>query len=187
MHPVLQVQAAPAVIIPVVTTVFHVSWWWLFPISPSWNVFSWSVLFGSNVTLYDSWGVRRRGTSFTDSLSQDLLDLFQTLSLSNQLQLHLKGKWNINLFFRYSARKKTELNISASARKSLTNFIYSGFLTITPPQSLTSKSCFLPAATGRAAQSPSVQSGWCRPGSADWSLGYAAPDTASAGLPERHE
>lgn len=107
MHPVLQVQAAPAVIIPVVTTVFHVSWWWRLPISPSWNVFSWSVLFGSNVTLYDSWGVCRRGTSFTDSLSQDLLHLFQTLGLSNQLQLHLKGRWNINLLFGYSAKKNS--------------------------------------------------------------------------------
>lgn len=86
-------------------------------------------------------------------------------------------------------KKKNSLNwyISASARKSLTNFIYSGFLTITPPHSLTSKSCFLPAATGRAAQSPSVLSGWCRPGSADWSLGYAAQDTAYAGPPESHE
>lgn len=53
---------------------------------------------------------------------------------------------------------------------------------------ITSKTvcCFLPAATGRAEQSPSVQSGWCRPGSADWSLGYAAPDTVASGPPDSH-
>lgn len=42
-----------------------------------------SVLFGPSVTLENSRGVCRGGASFTDSLLQDFLDLFQTLSLSN--------------------------------------------------------------------------------------------------------
>lgn len=58
--------------------------------------------------------------------------------------------------------------------------LFTHFLTLTPAI----VHYFLPAVTGRAAQSPSVQSGWCRPGSAGWSLGCVAPDIAAAGPPD---
>lgn len=109
---------APAVIIPVFTTVFPVavvSWSLLVTV-----VLSWSALFGPDVSLYNSRGVCRRGTGFTDSSLQDLPDLFKTLSLPNDLQLHLKGEEGsekcIHLY-KY-------VEVSASA---ITNFLHSGF------------------------------------------------------------
>lgn len=82
IHPMLQVLKAPAVIIPLLTTVFPmavVCWLLLVPFGR----FSLGLCSLVPVWLYNSWGDCRQGTSFTDSLFQDFLDLFKTLSLPN--------------------------------------------------------------------------------------------------------
>lgn len=76
-----------------------------------------------------------------------------------------------------------ESHISFCKWQQSSPFFNSGFETTQP----ITVYCLLPAATGRAGQSPSVLSGWCRAGSVGWSLGCAAPDTAVAGTPDRKD